>query len=226
MKKITMILIAAVVLALFAGAASANTGVGGDRGVIQIACDVEGATAVLVSINGDESNPQTVTNGQAEFSVYTTGTPYKEVKVSAAGYQTATVPVTMPASGATTRVTVTLTPEQPIGGDRGVIQITSNVEGAAVELISVSGTVAYNSTIKNGQAEFAVYSTATPITQVRVSAAGYQTATKPVEMPASGKTSVIDVPLTPNPTPTKSPMGIAVLGVLGVIAAVVLIRRD
>ena len=139
MKKITMILIAAVVLALFAGAASANTGVGGDRGVIQIACDVEGATAVLVSINGDESNPQTVTNGQAEFSVYTTGTPYKEVKVSAAGYQTATVPVTMP---------------------------------------------------------------------------------------ASGKTSVIDVPLTPNPTPTKSPMGIAVLGVLGVIAAVVLIRRD
>ncbi|MDR0980903.1 MAG: hypothetical protein LBL85_03885 [Methanocalculaceae archaeon] len=85
-----MILIAAVALALFIGAASANDSVGGDRGVIQLHCNVDGATAVLVSINGDESDLQTVIDGQAEFSVYTTGTPYKELKVSADGYETAT----------------------------------------------------------------------------------------------------------------------------------------
>ncbi|MDU9376719.1 hypothetical protein McpSp1_13460 [Methanocorpusculaceae archaeon Sp1] len=226
MKKLTMILIAAVVLALFAGAASASTAVGGDRGVIQVSCDVDGATVVLVSVNGDESEPQTIVNGQTEFSVYTTGTPYTQVKVSAPGYQTATVPVTMPAKGETSSVTVTLTPEEPMGGDRGVIQVKSNVNGATVELISVSGTVAETGTIKDGQAEFAVYATGTPITQVRVSAAGYQTATKPLDMPASGKTTVVDVPLTPNPTPTSSPMGIAVLGLLGAVAAVVLLRRD
>lgn len=226
MKKITLFLIVAVVLALFVGAASASNAVGGDRGVIQLKCNVDGATAVLVSISGDESEPQTVTNGQAEFSVYTTGTPYSEVKVSADGYETATAAVTMPAKGETSTVTVTLTEVQPIGGDRGVIQVKCNVEGATVELISVSGTVAYTGTIKDGQAEFPVYSTATPITQVRVSANGYTTATQPVIMPGSGDTSSVDVPLTAAPTPTKSPMGLAFIGLIGAIGAVALLRRD
>ena len=105
-----MILVAAVVLALFVGAGSADTAVGGDRGIIQVHCNVDGASVVLVSINGDESSPQTITNGQTEFAVYTTATPYKEVKVSADGYETATVPVTMPAKGETSVVDVTLTP--------------------------------------------------------------------------------------------------------------------
>ena len=226
MKKVMMVLIAAVVLALFIGAASANDSVGGDRGVIQLKCNVDGATAVLVSINGDESEPQTVTNGQAEFSVYTTATPYKEVKVSADGYETATAAVTMPAKGETSEVTVNLVPAQSVGGDRGVIQVKCSVEGATVELISVSGTVAHTGTIKDGQAEFPVYSTATPITQVRVSASGYNTATEPVMMPGSGETSVVDVTLTPAPTPTKSPMGLALVGLLGAVGAVVLLRRD
>jgi len=221
-----MILIAAVALALFIGAASANDSVGGDRGVIQLHCNVDGATAVLVSINGAESDPQTVIDGQAEFSVYTTGTPYKEVKVSADGYETATAAVTMPAKGETSTVTVNLVESQPIGGDRGVIQVRCAVEGATVELISVSGTVAYTGTIKDGQVEFPVYSTATPITQVRVSASGYETATNPVMMPGSGETATIDVTLTPVPAPTQSPMGIALLGLIGAVGAVVLLRRD
>ncbi|MDE2545840.1 MAG: hypothetical protein O0W99_03435 [Methanocorpusculum sp.] len=139
MKKITILLIAVVTLALFASAAAADNSVGGDRGVIQLKCNVDGATAVLVSINGDESEPQTVTNGQAEFSVYTTGTP---------------------------------------------------------------------------------------ITQVRVSATGYETATEPIMMPAKGETATVDVTLTPVPAPTKSPMGLAVLGLIGAVGAVVLLRRD
>ena len=40
MKKIMMILVAAVVLALFVGAGSADTAVGGDRGIIQVHCNV------------------------------------------------------------------------------------------------------------------------------------------------------------------------------------------
>lgn len=116
--------------------------------------------------------------------------------------------------------------ETAVGGDRDVIQIKSNVEGATVELISVSGTVAYTGTIKSGQAEFAVYATATLITQARVTASGYETATKPVLMPGSGETAVVDIPLTATPKPTQSPTGIAVLGLLGAIGAVVLLRRD
>ena len=227
MKKLTGMLIAVVVLAFFAGAVSAaDNQIGGERGVIQISCNVDGATAVLISISGDESTPQTVTNGQAEFSVYTTGTPYKEVRVSADGYETATVPVTMPAAGATSTASVTLTAVQPIGGDRGVIQVTSNVEGATVELISVSGTVAETGTIKDGQAEFAVYTTGTPITQVRVSAAGYATGTQPVQMPAMGATATVNVPLTPVPTQTQGPLGLAVLSIFGAAGAAVLLRRD
>lgn len=226
MKKITILLIAVVTLALFVGAAAADNSVGGDRGVIQLKCNVDGATAVLVSISGDESEPQTVTNGQAEFSVYTTGTPYKEVKVSADGCKTATAAVIMPAKGETSTVTVNLVESKPVGGDRGVIQVRCTVEGATVELISVSGTVAYTGAIKDGQAEFPVYSTATPITQVRVSATGYETATEPVMMPGSGEIATVDVTLTPVPAPTKSPMGLAVLGLIGAVGAVALLRRD
>ncbi|MDR0980904.1 MAG: DUF4249 domain-containing protein [Methanocalculaceae archaeon] len=132
----------------------------------------------------------------------------------------------MPAKGETSTVTVSLVASQPIGGDRGVIQVRCAVEGATVELISVSGTVAYTGTIKDGQVEFPVYSTATPITQVRVSASGYETATNPVIMPGSGETATIDVTLTPVPAPTQSPMGLALLGLIGAVGAVVLLRRD
>lgn len=56
----------------------------------------------------------------------------------------------MPEMGKTSSVTVTLTQIQPIGGDRGVTQVRCAVEGANVELISISGTIAYTGTIKEG----------------------------------------------------------------------------
>ncbi|HJK44190.1 MAG TPA: hypothetical protein O0X85_04730, partial [Methanocorpusculum sp.] len=138
----------------------------------------------------------------------------------------ATAAVTMPAKGETSVVEVELVPAQMVGGDRGVIQVRCDVNGATVELISVSNTVAYTGTIENGQAEFSVYTTATPITQARVSANGYETATVPVTMPAKGETSVVDVTLTPVPAPTQSPMGLALVGLLGAIGAVALLRRE
>lgn len=45
-------------------------------------------------------------------------------------------------------------------------------------------------------------------------------------MPGSGDTSVIDVTLTPVPTPTKSPRGIAILSLIGAVGAVALFHRD
>ena len=45
-------------------------------------------------------------------------------------------------------------------------------------------------------------------------------------MPAKGETSVVDVTLTPVPAPTQSPMGLALVGLLGAIGAVALLRRE
>lgn len=309
MKKISYLFIALIVLFLFAGAASAET-VGGDKGVIQVNCDVNGASASLLSINNDLIETKTITNGMAEFYVYTTGTPASQVIVSADGYYTASAPVTVPAAGETTQVTVNLeakpiggdrgflqvntniigakvdvmsisgsvaetgytdingkiefaiyttgtpissvvvsapgwvtqtvsvtVPEKGqtetvniemvstnpiIGGDQGVISVTSNVEGAKVELISISGDVGYTGTISNGKADITVYTTGTPVNQARVSATGYQTATVGVTMPTKGETLTFNAPLTA----TSSPMGFALIGLLGVIGIIALVRRD
>jgi len=308
MKKISYLFIALIVLFLFAGAASADT-VGGDKGVIQVNCDVNGASVSLMN-NYAVVETKTITNGMAEFYVYTTGTPVDQVLVSAEGYYTASAPVTVPASGETTQVTVTLeakpiggdrgflqvntniigakvdvmsisgsvaetgytdingkiefaifttgtpissvvvsapgwvtqtvsvtVPEKGqtetvniemvstnpiIGGDQGVISVTSNVEGAKVELISISGDVGYTGTISNGKADITVYTTGTPVNQARVSATGYQTATVGVTMPTKGETLTFNAPLTA----TSSPMGFALIGLLGVIGVIALARRD
>ncbi len=182
---------------------------------------MNGASASLLSINNDLIETKTITNGMAEFYVYTTGTPASQVIVSADGYYTASAPVTVPASGETTQVTVTLE-AKPVGGDRGFLQVNTNIIGAKVELISISGDVGYTGTISNGKADIAVYTTGTPVNQARVSATGYQTATVGVTMPAKGETVTVNVPLTV----TSSPMGFALIGLLGVIGVIALVRRD
>ena len=309
MRKITYLFIALIVLFVFVGAASAA--IGGDRGVVQVTCDVNGASASLISISGDVVETKTITNGMAEFYVYTTGTPVNKVIVTADGYYTNGASVTTPPMGETTKVAVTLK-EKPIGGDRGflqvntniigaevqvmsisnsvaysgytdsvgkiefaifttgtpiksltvtapgwitqtvsvtvpakgqtetvniemessspaiggsrgVISVTSNIEGAKVELISISNDVGYTGTISNGKADIAVFTTGTPVKEARVSATGYQTATIAVSMPATGQTKTFNVPLTATPA---SPMGLALIGLLGVIGVVALVRRD
>lgn len=310
MKKIVYLFITLIVLCLFAGAVSADT-VGGDKGVIQVNCDVNGASVSLITINGDVSETKTITNGVAEFYVYTTATPISSVLVSADGYYTASQSVSMPASGETSSVTVSLEPKPiggdrgflqvntniigatvqvmsisgdvaysgytdangqiefavyttgtpissvsvsapgwttqtatvtvpekgqtetismtlvssspSVGGDRGVISVTSNVEGATVHLISISGDVAYTGTITNGKADIAVYTTGTPVNEVSVSATGYQTANAAVSMPAKGETVTVNVPLSATPS---SPMGLALIGLLAVIGIAALVRKD
>jgi len=232
MKKTSYLFIALIVLLLFAGAASAQT-IGGDKGVVQVTCDVNGASASLISINGDVVETKTITNGMAEFYVYTTGTPVNQVIVSADGYYTASAPVTVPAAGETTQVTVTLE-AKPIGGDRGFLQVNTNVIGAKVEVMSISGSVSDTDyTNVDGKVEFAVYTTGTPISSVVVSAPGWVTQTVAVSVPAKGQTETVNIdmkssvaPTTAVPTPTKSPMGLALIGLLGVIGVVALVRRD
>jgi hypothetical protein len=119
---------------------------------------------------------------------------------------------------------MTLVSSSPsVGGDRGVISVTSNVEGATVHLISISGDVAYTGTITNGKADIAVYTTGTPVNEVSVSATGYQTANAAVSMPAKGETVTVNVPLSATPS---SPMGLALIGLLAVIGIAALVRKD
>lgn len=225
MKKLNLILIIAVTLAFFAGSAAAMS-IGGDRGFIRVECDIDGAAVTLISISGTDIETRVVQNGYAEFVVYTTGTPAHAVRVEADGYSTATFDVSRtPSAGETVYVQAHLVQAPIIGGERGVIQVTSNVNGATVELISVNGDVAETGTIQNGQVEFAVYTTGVPITQVRVSASGYTTGNQPVQMPAMGATSTVDVPLTAVPTPTASPVGVFA-GVFGLLGAAALLRRE
>lgn len=237
MKKISYLFIALIVLFLFAGAASADT-IGGDKGVIQVKCDVNGASASLLSINNDLIETKTITNGMAEFYVYTTATPASQVIVSADGYYTASAPVTVPASGETTQVTVTLE-AKPVGGDRGFLQVNTNIIGAKVDVMSISGSVAETGyTDVNGKIEFAIFTTGTPISSVVVSAPGWVTQTVSVTVPAKGQTETVNIEMkssspttapttsTPTPTPTTSPMGFALIGLLGVIGVIALVRRD
>ena len=232
MKKTSYLFIALIVLFLFAGAGSAQT-IGGDKGVVQVTCDVNGASASLISINGDVVETKTITNGMAEFYVYTTGTPVNQVIVSADGYYTASASVSVPAAGETTVVPVTLE-AKPVGGDRGFLQVNTNVIGAKVDVMS-SGSVGYSGyTDVDGKIQFAVYTTGTPISSVVVSAPGWITQTVAVSVPAKGQTETVNIdmkssvaPTTAVPTtPPASPMGFAILGLLGVIGVVALVRRD
>ena len=236
MKKISYLFIALIVLALFAGAVSADT-IGGDKGVVQVTCDVNGASASLISISGDVYETKTIADGMAEFYVYTTGTPVSQVIVSADGYYTASASVTVPAAGETTVVPVTLE-EKPVGGDRGFLQVNTNIIGAQVDVMSISGSVGYSGyTDIDGKIEFAVYTTGTPISSVVVSAPGWVTQTVSVTVPEKGQTETVDIemvstsptvaPTTSVPTSTPtSPMGLALIGLLGVIGVVALVRRD
>ncbi|MDO5845393.1 MAG: hypothetical protein Q4Q04_00570, partial [Methanocorpusculum sp.] len=76
---------------------------------------------------------------------------------------------------------------------------------------------------------FSVYTTGTPIDHVTVSANGWNTQTAKVNVPAKDQTENVQVTLTsniPTPTQTKSPVVFAVAGLLGVIGAAALLRKE
>lgn len=229
MRKISYVLIALIVAALFVGAASAE--LGGDRGFIQVNCDVEGASVSLININNEVYATQTIVNGETEFIVGTTVTPVDRVFVTADGYVPGGASVANPAPGKTETVTVNLEPAY-VGGDRGFVDITSNIIGAKVVLKDISGNDAYTGyTNGNGFVEFAVYTTGTPLKTAELTAPGWNSQSIGISTPAAGQTVTFAFPSqtaapTVPPAPTKSPMGIAVLGLVGVLGAAALFRRE
>ena len=140
MKKIMYVLIGLVVLSCFVSAAAAD-GVGGERGFIQVKCNVDGASASLVGTDNQVYDTQIIQDGKCEFIVYTTGTPVNRVVVSKDGYFTNGAEVSNPSAGQTEFVSVDLTSSQStgIGGERGIYKIQTNVIGAKVSLISING---------------------------------------------------------------------------------------
>lgn len=237
MKKIMYVLIGLLVVSCFVSAAAAADGVGGDRGFIQVKCNVDGASVSLVNLYNQVYDTQIISNGQCEFIVYSTGTPVDRVIVSKEGYFTNGAEVKNPAAGKTEFVTVDLKSSQSggIGGERGIYKIQTNVIGAKVSLVSINGDeqVAGYTDIY-GVAEIPVYTMGTPNKGVKVSAPGWTTVERDdLQVPAPGQTLSYDIQLqslnpTPVPTaPSKSPMPLAgVLAGLAVLGAAALIKRD
>ncbi|MDO5843669.1 MAG: hypothetical protein Q4Q53_00795 [Methanocorpusculum sp.] len=90
--------------------------------------------------------------------------------------------------------------EEMIGGDRGFIRVNCDVEGATVSLININNAVYGTETIVNGQAEFIVGTTVTPVDRVYVTADGYIPGGASVDNPAPGKTEYVTVSLEPEYT--------------------------
>ncbi|MDO5844006.1 MAG: hypothetical protein Q4Q53_02525 [Methanocorpusculum sp.] len=105
MKKIYALLTALICLAVFTGGVSAA---GEDTGYIQVYSNVNGALVKLIDGSGNVVQTGYISNGQATFTVYTTGTPIRTVEVSASGCTTETSSVSMPSADGTSTVTVDL----------------------------------------------------------------------------------------------------------------------
>lgn len=82
---------------------------GGNRGVIAVETNVIGAKVELFSISGSSAGiAYTNDDGLAELPVYVTGTPVNKAVISANGFETQTISVSMPGSGATMKYIVQL----------------------------------------------------------------------------------------------------------------------
>ena len=229
------VLIGLVVLACMVSAAAADS-VGGDRGFILVNCNVDGASASLIGIDNQVYDTQIIQNGQCEFIVYTTGTPVDRVLVSKEGYFTNGADVSSPAPGQTSFVTVNLDSKQGgmIGGERGIYRIETNVMGAKVSLVSISGTQSVAGyTDIYGVSEIPVYTMGTPNKGVSVSAPGWTTVERDdLQVPASGQTLTYQITLQSlNPTsvptaPPASPLGLSIAGLIAGLGVIALIKRD
>jgi len=101
--------------------------VGGDQGWYRVNCNIAGAD---VYFDGEYVGT-TAYSGTLDVPVYTTGTPYTNIRVERSGYQTYTGKLPgEPTKGAIADVYVTLQPVETVGS----IHVTSNPSGAAIYL--------------------------------------------------------------------------------------------
>ena len=208
------------------------TPIGGDRGAYLIYCQVDGA---MVSLDGDSVG--TVENGEVFAPVYTTGTPYKTLRITASGYQPYSAPITRyPGKGEVVHLYAYLDPlppattAAPIGGDMGAYLVHSNAEGATVYFDDQQ-----KGTIANGVLNVPVYTTGTPYTTWSVVKAGYATFNGTISTyPAKGQTIDLQATLTLLPTsapttnattaaPTTAKSPLSAFGVAGAIAGLALL---
>ncbi len=123
MRKAFVIGIALLILCTGVSAVSA---IGGDQGWYRIHCNVDGA-----SVYFDGEYEGTISGGELYVPVYTTGAPYKTIRVERSGYRTYTGSLpNAPIMGDTAEVYVTLQPAETYGS----IYVTSTPSGAAIYL--------------------------------------------------------------------------------------------
>jgi hypothetical protein len=156
-----------------------QTLIGGDQGYYLVHAGVDGATVTF-----DDTVMGTTQNGVLKVQVYTTATPFRNVTVTKAGYQTYNGQITdHPAKGQTVDLYATLQPlttstvtatatntQTLIGGDQGYYLVHAGVDGATV---TFDGTMM--GTTQNGVLKVQVYTTATPFRNFTVTKTGYQT---------------------------------------------------
>jgi hypothetical protein len=192
-----------LVLAILAGVcmlpvAAAETTVGGDQGWYAIYCNVYGAKIYL----DDKYVGTTPQAGALTVQVFTTGTPYKTIRVQKYGYSTFIDSITkVPGKGETVDLFTTLnelpsTTETAIGGDVGWYIVHGNIDGATV-LFDDSN----RGEISQGILYVPVYTTGTPYREYTVRKDGYTTFTGTIpNVPGKGET--LDLYATLNPVAT------------------------
>ena len=226
-KTIIAVAVLLVAAAFLVGAGAAA------QGEIIINCNADGANVTVYDAGWNSVAAGVVSGGHADIYVDTAkGATY--ATISANGYEPKTIGVSVVA-GTPSTYTVNLTEvPQTIGGSFGFIQVLTNVIGADVKLLDISGNESARGVTDNtGAATIKIMLVGTPVKSVVVSANGYTT--KQLEigtLPAPGETLQMVVkldsdvkPTVPTPQPTTPMPVIGILAGLGAAAVVLLKRR-
>lgn len=190
-----------LVLAVVIPAGAAEESIGGDQGWYVIHCNVDQSKVYF-----DDKYVGTFEMGTLTVPAYTTGTPYKVIRVEKYGYISYMDSITkVPGKGEMVDIYATLNPIPEttaisIGGDKGWYIVHCNVDGATV-LFDTSN----KGEITQGVVYVPVYSTGTPFKTLTVKKEGYSTYTANIEqIPAKGETIDLYATLNPAATPVAT----------------------
>ena len=225
MRKLIIVLMAGALLASMIAASVSAADLGGNQAWFNVKTNVDTA-----DIYFDNDFKGTTTNGVLVVAVYTTATPYIDVRATASGYDPAAQALgNYPAAGETRDIYLTLqpnptptSPPAPIGGDQGTYTIYCNVDGAGVYFNDD-----YKGEIANGELVVSVYTTGTPYTTYTVKKDGYTPFTAQIsDYPAAGENVKLHATLTPVASTPLSPLTLISALCIAGLGAVLLTRRE
>ena len=225
MRKLIIVLMAGALLASLVPASVSAQTVGGDMAWFNVHTNIDTA-----DIYFDTDFKGTTTNGLLVVDVYTTATPYQEVRATASGYNPDSQALgAYPAAGETRDLYLTLQPNPaptpapaPIGGDQSTYTVYCNVDGAGVYFNDD-----YKGEIANGELVVPVYTTGTPYTTYPVKKDGYTPFTAQVsDYPAAGENVKLFATLTPVTSTPLSPLTLMSALCIAGLGAVLLTRRE